>query len=303
MTGSSDGSVNAPQLISLLLPTYGRPALAARFLQSVVDRSAHPEAVEVILYVDDDDAGSHHLDHPDIRVDRIIGPRLTMGGYNSRCLERSSGEIIILVNDDMVIRTQGWDEQVRSIHAAFPDGIYLAYGNDLFKGGKLCTFPILSRHTCDLLGEPYPTAYRSAFIDYHLFDIFKRLQHAGHDRIRYLENLIFEHLHYRTGKATIDETYRRRGRFDDDPTFLCLIAARQVAARRLMQALRGNEREEQRPLHCRKAIPSNPFAALAVFTKSLLLDRGLPWRWRSWLWLWFFGRYLAANGWLRPFVR
>jgi len=46
-------------------------------------------------------------------IERIIGPKLTMGGYDSRCLERSHGEIIILVNDDMVIRRKGWDEKIR----------------------------------------------------------------------------------------------------------------------------------------------------------------------------------------------
>ena len=45
----------------------GRPALAKGFSQSVADQSAHPEAAETVLYVDEDDVESHHLDHPDIR--------------------------------------------------------------------------------------------------------------------------------------------------------------------------------------------------------------------------------------------
>jgi len=59
------------------------------------------------------------------------------------------------------------------------------------------------------------------------------MQHAGHDRIRYLEEVVFEHLHYRTGKAAMDETYTKRGRFDADSTFMALIGARRVAAKRL----------------------------------------------------------------------
>ena len=147
-------------------------------------------------------------------------------------------------------------------------GIYLAYGNDLFKGAKLCTFPILSRHTCDLLGEPYPVAYPRAFIDYHLFDIFKRLQRAGHDRIRYLEDVIFENIHYRTGKVAVDETYTKRGRFDDDSTFMALIQTRQY------EAIRYEE-----------VIPPNPILALTMYTSRLLFDGELPWCWRSWLWV------------------
>lgn len=35
-------------------------------------------------------------------------------------------------------------------------------------------------------------------------------------------DVVFEHLHYRTGKAACDETYKRRGRFEDDPTFIAM---------------------------------------------------------------------------------
>ena len=166
----------------------------------------------------------------------------------------------------------------------------------------MCTFPILSRHTCDLLGEPYPVAYRGAFIDYHLFNIFKCLQRVGHDRIRYLEDVIFEHLHYHAGKVAVDETYTKRGRFDDDSTFMALIQKRQIAAKRLEQALLNNEVAEYEAIRYEEVIPPNPISALTMYTSRLLFDGGLPWRWRSWLLVWFLGRYLAANGWVRPFV-
>ena len=120
-------------VISLLLPTRGRPALVERFFQSVVEMTAHPERVEVVLYIDEDDCGSHHLDCPGIRVTKIIGPRMTMGAYNAACLEKATGSIIMLVNDDMVIRTKGWDERIVALDGSFPDGIYLVYGNDLLK--------------------------------------------------------------------------------------------------------------------------------------------------------------------------
>jgi len=152
------------------------------------------------------------------------------------------------------------------------------------------------------LGEPYLVAYRGAFIDYHLFNIFKRLQRVGHDRIRYLEDVIFEHLHYHAGKVAVDETYTKRGRFDDDSTFMALIQKRQIAAKRLEQALLNNEVAEYEAIRYEEVIPPNPISALTMYTSRLLFDGGLPWRWRSWLLVWFLGRYLAANGWVRPFV-
>ena len=291
--------------ISLLLPTRGRPALVERFILSVVETVSQLAQVEIILYIDEDDVGSHHLDSKAVRVTRIIGPSMSMGSYNSACYNAAQSDIIILVNDDMVIRSPGWDERIIALDANIPDKIYLAYSNDLFKKGNLCTFPILSRRTCELLLEPYPKEYQGAFIDYHLFDIFKRLQYAGFDRIYYLDDVVFEHLHYRTGKAPFDETYQRRGRFADDPTFLALINSRKKAAARLLPVLRG---EEPEVLYCPESgiiekVPETLFKAIAEFTRTLLFDSGLPFRWRSYLWIWFIGRYMAGRGMLWPFVR
>ena len=92
--------------ISLLLPTHGRPTLAQRFIDSVEAQTREPGRVEIVAYVDDDDAASHHLDSRIISFTRIIGPRTTMGGFNSACYARARGDIIILANDDLVIRTR-----------------------------------------------------------------------------------------------------------------------------------------------------------------------------------------------------
>ena len=291
--------------ISLLLPTRGRPELVQRLFRSIVETTRLLDQVEVVLYVDEDDTSSHDLDSKDFSVVRIVGPALTMGGYNSACLEKARGDVLILANDDMVIRTQGWDDRVLAMHDEFDDQIYLGYANDLFKKSRFCTFPILSRRTCELLVEPYPRDYRRAFIDVHLFDIFKRLQHAGFDRIRYYDDLIFEHLHYRAGKAPYDETYgyARNGRFADDPTFLALTAERSAAAKRLLSAIRGEPIAAIDHDGTEESMPTSVPGAVMQFTHRFLLDRDLPFGWRWFLWYWFIGRYLAANGYLRPFVR
>lgn len=261
--------------------------------------------MEIILYIDEDDTDSHHLHSADLRTLAIVGPKLSMGQYNSACLEKAQGDIIILVNDDMVIKTPAWDSEIAALDDSVADKIYLAYANDLFKRKKLCTFPILSRRTCELLIQPYPHEYQGAFIDTHLFDIFKRLQRAGFDRIYYRDDLIFEHLHYRTGKVPFDTTYQKRGRFADDWAFIALIDSRQAAAEELLRNLRGNTAKTRyQPVPA--AIPNTPktlFKAFIQCTRDFLFDNRLPWRWRTYLWISFFLRDMAKRGMLWPFVR
>jgi hypothetical protein len=120
-----------------------------------------------------------------------------------------------------------------------------------------------------------------------------------------MDDVVFEHLHYRTGKAPFDETYAKRGRFADDPTFLALVNSRQKSADRLLGVLRGGESQVLYS-HERGAlekVPETLLKAIAAFTRDLLFDRGLPLRWRTYLWIWFIGRYMAGRGMLRPFVR
>jgi ABC-type polysaccharide/polyol phosphate transport system ATPase subunit len=270
--------------ISLLLPTRGRSELLRRFLESVLARSERPDLVEVVVYADEDDPSSHGFEVEGLEVRTLVGPRASMGDYNMACFEGSRGEIVVLGNDDVVIQTRGWDRKVREMHAAMQDRVYLAYPNDLFKGRGLSAFPILSRAACQLLGEPFPRAYRGAFIDYHLLDIFKRLERHGHSRLIYLEDVVFEHMHYRTGKGDYDEVYGKRDRFGDDDTFLRMRDARDAAAQRLLAAIEGES--AQRPPAA--AAPTPP-----DLLKVSLLDRELPFSWRLRLFLWFVARRLA----------
>ncbi len=290
-------------LISLLLPTRGRPELVERFFASVVATAECLSAVEVILYVDDDDPGSHDLHCDAVHTVRLIGPNQSMGAYNTACLHASRGQIIVLVNDDMVMRTPGWDRELRALDRRFADRVYLGYCNDLLKKGGLATFPILSRSTCELLVDPYPAAYAGAFIDFHLFDIFKRIQHEGFDRIIYLDDVVFEHLHYRTGKADFDETYSKRGRFKDDPIFITLGDNRRDAARRVVRALRGESVGEAVLSGASGDGPAKERGALFFYFRQIFLDRQLPLRWRTYLWIWFTLRHSAAHGLLKPFVK
>ena len=288
-------NIVAPR-ISLLLPTRGRPQLVERLFQSLVDQTENTDAVEIVLYIDEDDTASHSIHHEKLKLIKIIGPRSTMGTCNTACLKLARGEVIILMNDDIIVRTRGWDQHILKIHDQVKDGIYLAYPNELYMKEKLSIFPILSRKTCDLLITPYPEQYPGGFIDYHLFDVFMRLKKNGHDRFLYQDSVVFEHLHYRMGKSEFDETYQRRGHFDlGDEAFINLRQLRQASADRLTAAINGERLRDLPPIITLEPLPAKFVSACVMFAKSFLLDKGLPIRWRINLFAVFIKRYLSRK--------
>jgi hypothetical protein len=164
----------------------------------------------------------------------------------------------------------------------------------LFKRGRVSTFPILSRATCDLLGEPFPAQYRGSLIDYHVFDTFRRLERLGHSRIVFLHDVVLEHAHYRLGKGVYDETYRRRQRFGDDLTFMALRSGRQRSAERLAAAIEGRVPAGSAAGPPRAAL-DRVTDSVAGYWTAFAIDRGLPWRWRAFLFAWYVGRHLARR--------
>lgn len=212
-------------LISMLMPTRARPDLALRFLDSAYKTCRDAANVEIIMIVDDDDDTYEGFTSPFEKTKLKATSPLTMSGYNRFAAKISSGDILMLVNDDIIVESEGWDVAVRNMHSIFPDELYLGFPNDGFKGSRLSVFPILSRRTFNNFNV-LPYIYSGAFIDTHLHEVFQFLKTVGHDRIRYLENVRFTHHHYRVTKDTPDDTYTRRDRFGDDKAFLLHVKAR-----------------------------------------------------------------------------
>lgn len=291
MKGDENQESVSPTRISVLIPTRKRPQILERMLESLVPTAEHPEALEVVVCIDDDDEETLALDLDRWSVKRIVGPRQSMGKLNAICYARSTGGIVILGNDDIVVRTQGWDERIREAARRFPDQVYLLYPNDLMKGNRLSTFPVVSRAMCDAIISPFPAEYRGAFIDVHLLDIFRQLEGMGHKRIVYLDDVIFEHMHYRLGKSEFDATYRERDRFGDDRTFMALLEARLWAAKRLDALITGREVEIESRLQERRP-PGGWFLHLAW---DVLKGGSSPLPWRLRLFVWLCLRFVYKN--------
>jgi len=167
-----------------------------RLLRSIADTTHRIEELEIVFCVDDDDSESHGINFDPLTIKTVIVPRgATMGELNRRCFETSSGRFVMLLNDDVILRTRDWDREVYAAFISFGDDIGLVHVNDLLFRERLCTFPILSRQACSAIGI-CPGEYARYRIDDHIYDTYNMLAFLGYPRIAYLPEVIFEHLNH-----------------------------------------------------------------------------------------------------------
>ena len=247
---------------SLLLPTRERSHLVHRFLKSVAATADDLSSVEVILYIDEDDYESARIEFPGISLVKIRGPKAAMGEITRSCYEKSRGAYVMLINDDVVFGTRGWDAVFRKAFARFPDGVALAYANDLYYGKKVCTFPVLSRKACELLGKICPPDYRRHCIDSHVFDVFERLAKRGFARTVYLPEVIFEHMHYGLGMEVYEGRAAGPDHRQDQARYLALADERERLSLKIAEVLKTP--------HCGHSKTSPQTASLIVWSEGAL---------------------------------
>jgi hypothetical protein len=231
--------------ISLILPTRERPEQLRRALESLCATAEHPESIEVVLYIDRDDDASKAFEFQGVRLVRIVGPRTSMGRMTADCYAASTGSCIMLGNDDMAFRTPGWDQRVLREISSVPDGVLLLWGNDLETGAP--AHPFLTRQLIQLMGGVCPVEYRRILIDTHIYDIFRKLHSLGHNRFRYLPDMVIEHLCPSAGKAAVDSVYNKSHTSADEQTYILwdderLLLAHQLAGHIAAFARQGSAR-------------------------------------------------------------
>ncbi|HMF15730.1 MAG TPA: glycosyltransferase family 2 protein [Gemmataceae bacterium] len=181
-------------ILSLIVPTRKRTDQLRTLLDSLRKNTRHPHQVEVVLVADADDEETLSFQFPWLGMKRVVAqPGLTMGGLNRAGVKAAAGQFLMLLNDDVLVQTKGWDRQVLSACGRFADGIVLVHVNDTLFGEGMCTFPIVSRTFCDLAGGICPTDYQRYRIDDHIENIFHLLAALEERRILYLPDVVFEH--------------------------------------------------------------------------------------------------------------
>ncbi len=192
----TDTEISMPTspVLSLIVPTRRRPERLRTFLARVAETADDPKALEVVLVIDADDPESLTVASDRLTLRKVVvPPGRTMGELNAAGYEASAGRHLMLLNDDVLARTRGWDTRLRTCFADCPDGILLVHVNDTIFGKRLCTFPVVSRTFCELAGGICPRDYLRYRIDDHIEDVFNLLGLLGERRSIYLPDVVFEH--------------------------------------------------------------------------------------------------------------
>jgi len=199
----------------VIVPSRGRPQAARELAQAFVETCTAD--TRLVFAVDDDD--------PD-----LPGYREVLSEYRTApiavevCIANNDDHTMVcalnkvalaLVNiyrpapyalgflgDDHRPRTRGWDQRYLDVLRELGTGI--VYGNDLLQGDRLPTQAAMTADIVAALGYMAPPGLRHMYVDNFWRDVG---QAAG--CLRYLPDVIVEHLHPVAGKAAVDEGYAR----------------------------------------------------------------------------------------------
>ena len=191
-------------MISILIPTRERPENVRRLIASVVSTAEQPLNVELLFYVDHDDQ-TFPEDVLSDNVRLIRGPRMWLSLLQNVLYASSRGEIVMYAGDDLVFETFGWDTRVQSVFESSNDKLVLVYPNDRATHGEsMAIHGFLHRNWIDAIGCWVAPGRGSLFDLWHT-EVARKL-----GRLRYLEDVVIAHVHYRqgAGQAVFDETYR-----------------------------------------------------------------------------------------------
>jgi hypothetical protein len=189
------------QPLLVLVPSRGRPQNAARLQRAFADTDSLN--AELLFVVDHDDPALDGYRDAGVRLQIHHGCTGTgmVASLNAAAVHYADlYEFLGFMGDDHLPRTAGWDAHV--LGALGTDEPRVVYGNDLLQGAALPTAAFMPSRVVRALGFMAPPCLRHLYADNFWLDLGRAL-----DGLRYLPDVIIEHIHPAAGKAAMDERY------------------------------------------------------------------------------------------------
>ena len=198
-------------LMTVIVPSRGRPENIRRLAEAWIATGAS-SGTALIVAVDEDDPQRHEYeelapsiaDFGGVLILNTSEPRIRLGGILNYLgyayATESLSQYIGFMGDDHLPRTPCWDTAVSGALDDLGSGI--VYGNDLLQGEKLPTAAFMTADIIRTLGSMCPPTLEHLYIDNAWLELGRAM-----GRLRYLPDVVIEHLHPAAGKAATDQTY------------------------------------------------------------------------------------------------
>jgi hypothetical protein len=194
--------------LAVIVPTRGRPRSAARLTQAFIDTHALDAVPVFVADGDDPELPGYRKLLDEGEIPRLLVPEYGGPGGMCQALNYAARryadlyETVGFMGDDHLPRTVGWD--ARMLDALDSLEPRIAYGNDLLQGAALPTAVFMQSRIIQAMGYMAPPVLHHLYLDNFWKSLGERL--GG---LRYLDDVVIEHLHPINGKADWDEGYRR----------------------------------------------------------------------------------------------
>lgn len=190
--------------LTIVVPSRGRPhnarALATQFHMT----RYNPTTLLVVAVDDDDPTLPEYEEQAASGLYKLrVGPPLRIGGTLNLVVpeEAEEADYVGFMGDDHRPRTTAWDQLY--INNLRDMGTGVVYGNDLIQGPSLPTQCAMTSNIVRATGHFVPEGMLHLWLD----NAWKSIGEAT--KIRYLNDVIIEHMHPLVGKADWDESYQR----------------------------------------------------------------------------------------------
>lgn len=193
-------------MLTILVPTRGRPANLARLWQGFRDTCEYETRLVALVDSDDPELSGYQAiyrqlkDEPMFRMG--IGPRLRLGPTLNVAAPKwaARSDAVGFMGDDHLPRTVGWDGRYLTTLKNLGTG--LVYGNDLIQGQALPTQVAMTSDIILATGHMVPVGLVHLYADNAWLALGQAL-----NSIVYLPEVTVEHLHPIAGRAQWDAGY------------------------------------------------------------------------------------------------
>lgn len=186
----------------VIVPSRSRPQNIAALWDAWQTTST--DAADLLVAADDDDPtlAEYKQVCADRGIELTVGPRLRMcPTLNKVAVQRSPHYFALgFMGDDHRPRSSGWQDAY--LDALRDLGTGFVYGNDLLAGERLPTQVAMTSDIVQTLGWMAPPGLKHLWCDNSWIDLGRAIS-----RIRYLPDVIVEHLHPLAQKVPSDAGY------------------------------------------------------------------------------------------------